>query len=352
MATKAEILALLLASVPDTYDKRVGSFIYDALAPVAEQIASFDTDLEAAKLEMDISNLTGDALAKRIYERTGLERKGATKAVGSVSLTGTGTINKGDLIETQAGTQFAVTETKTITTTGSVKIEAVIAGSSGMVPANTITLFPVTLSGFTAVTNPLPTSDGFDAESDEDYLQRYYDYIRTPATSGNKAHYKSWAKSISGVGDAKVIPTWKGINTVKVILIDSDKKPASAAIVKAVQAYIDPNANGDGSGEAPIGATCTVVAATGVKINLVVTIVLASGYTVAQAETEIADKITQYLEDIAFVESIVSYAKIGALILDAASVADYSGLTINGGTANITIPNESVAILGTVTTNV
>ncbi|MGK5506723.1 baseplate J/gp47 family protein [Brevibacillus formosus] len=110
-----------------------------------------------------------------------------------------------------------------------VKVEAVVAGSSGNVPANSITLFPVTLAGFTAVTNPSPTSDGFDAESDEDLLKRYYQRIRTPATSGNKAHYKNWAMEVQGVGDVRIVPLWDGVNTVKVIIIDSDKKPASQA---------------------------------------------------------------------------------------------------------------------------
>lgn len=352
MAEKEEILAEMMSSVSSRYDKRPGNFAYDFLAPVAERFEKTDAAIATVKEKLDISNLSGQELERRVYERTVIERKQATYAIGSVTVTGTGTIFVGDLFETPGGVQFQATEQKNIVVSGTVNIRAVEPGASGNVPANTITMFPVTLAGFTAVTNHEPTADGFDAESDEDLLQRYYERIRTPATSGNKHHYKNWAKEVPGVGDARVIPLWAGDNTVKVVIIDSDKKPASQAIVDAVQENIDPGSTGTGDGQAPLGAFTTVVSATGVNIDVSVTITLASGYTQQQATDNITANLTQYLKDIAFVESIVSYAKIGATILDSEGVADYSGLTVNGGNANVSIGEEEVAVLGTVTVNV
>jgi len=350
--TSQEALQALLASVPDSLDKRPGSFIYDALAPVAEKIAEVDLSVEAAKAKLSIDNLTGPELTQRVMERTGISRKAATRAVGAVSLTGTGTINVGNLFETAGGVQFRATETKTITTSGTVQIEAVIPGSGGVVPAGTITLFPVTLAGFTAVTNATPTQDGFDEESDADLLQRYYERLQTPSTSGNKAHYLNWAKEVPGVGDARVVPLWNGPNTVKVVIIDSDKQPASTQIVEAAQDYIDPGATGLGEGQAPIGAVTTVISAAAVAVNITVTIQLSPGFTQEQAVANIEARLTEFLKGIAFVESIVSYARIGASILASDGVADYSGLTVNGGTANIAVSSEQVAVLGTVTVNV
>jgi len=353
MAEKEEILAELMNSVSSRYDKRPGNFAYDFLAPVAERFEKTDAAIATVKEKLDISNLSGQELERRVYERTGIERKQATHAIGSVTVTGTGTIFVGDLFETPGGVQFQATEQKNIVVSGTVNIRAVEPGASGNVPANTITMFPVTLAGFTAVTNHEPTADGFDAESDEDLLQRYYEKIRTPATSGNKYHYKNWAKEVPGVGDARVIPLWDGDNTVKVIIIDSDRKPASQSIVDAVQEHIDPGITGDGSGAAPLGAYCTVASATGVNINVSVTIMLSPGYTLQQATNNIQEKLTQYLKDIAFIEpeemSFVSYARIGGEILDSEGVADYSNLLVNGGTANIPIGREEVAVLGTVT---
>lgn len=349
MATKSDILTALLSSIPDTYDKSVGSFIYDSLAAVAEQISGMDTSISAAQDKLSIGNLMGDELASRVNERTGLTRKAATYAIGIVTVTGTGTINIGDLFETAVGTQFKATETKVITASGFVNIQAVIAGSAGDVPAGTITLFPVTLTGFTSVTNASPTAGGFDAESDADLLQRYYDYIQAPATSGNKNEYVVWAKSVSGVGDARAIALWNGNNTVKVVIIDSDKQPASAPIVLNVQNYIDPGITGLGDGVAPIGAFVTVISATGVSINVSATIVLSPGYDLPTATTNIQNALIVFLQSIAFQQSIVSYAKVGEAILNALGVADYSSLTVNGSTSNISIGNEQVAILGTTT---
>ncbi|HZG81495.1 MAG TPA: baseplate J/gp47 family protein [Brevibacillus sp.] len=352
MADKEAILADMLDSVPGTYDKRPGSFIYDALDPAAEQFTKTDQSIDDVKKKLDIENLSDDELAQRIYERTGIKRKEATRAIGSVTLTGTGKVDVGDLFETAGGTQFRATESKNITDSGTVNIEAVVAGANGNVPANTITLFPVTLAGFTAVTNPSPTKDGFNAESDADLLQRYYERIRTPATSGNKAHYKNWAKEVPGVGDARIIPLWKGDNTVKVVIIDSDRRPASADIVSDVQDHIDPGVTGTGDGEAPLGAFATVVSATGVNINISVRVITAAGYGQDQVNENISATLTQYLKEIAFVEPTVSYAKVGAAILASEGVADYSNLLVNGGISNVTVENEQVAVLGTVAVNV
>ena len=45
----------------------------------------------------------------------------------------------------------------------------------------------------------------------------------------------------------------------------------------------------------------------------------------------------------------ISYARIGAAIIGTTGVLDYSDLKVNGGTSNIVIPKESVAVLGGVT---
>ncbi len=355
MATQSDILTALLAVIPDTYDKSVGSFVWDNLNAAAEQISSIDDSLTSATNELDISNLTGSQLAQRVYDRTGLTPDAATFATGTVTLTGTGTVNAGALVETQGGVQFQVTTATNITTSGDVPIQAVVAGSAGEVPAGTITLFPVTLPGFTAVTNANPTTGGADAESDASLLQRYYNYIRNPATSGNKSDYFNWATEFQGVGGANVIPLWNGNNTVKVCVIGTDKQPASAAIVSGLQTYLDPGVTGLGNGVAPIGAFVTAESATRLAVNFAATLVLANGYTLATVTQNVQTALTTFLQSVASVQygtptaqtAVVSYAKAGDAILNSAGVADYSNLTLNGTTSNVTVNIEQVAILGT-----
>ncbi|SDZ19506.1 baseplate J/gp47 family protein [Tindallia californiensis] len=349
--SKKEILNRLLNDVNDKYDKRPGSFIYDALAPAAEQFNVKRNKIESVEEKLNIENLSGEELEQRVKQRSGIRRRLATHAIGKVTVTGTGTIHEGDLFETENGIQFESVETVEIVDSGEVNIQSTITGEQGEVPAESITLFPVTLSGFTNVINTEPTYDGFEKESDDDLLERYYEAIRRPATSGNRAHYAVWAKEIEGVGDVKVFPLWDGDNTVKVLIIDMNRHPASTELVETVQEHLDPGIQGLGDGTAPIGAFVTVESAKALEINIVVDVILSEGSTLAEAEQRAIESLESYLFDIAFKELFVSYARLGASILKTDGISDYSDLTVNGGTVNVDIDPEEVAILGTVTLN-
>jgi uncharacterized phage protein gp47/JayE len=87
---------------------------------------------------------------------------------------------------------------------------------------------------------------------------------------------------------------------------------------------------------------------TEVPINVSATITLANGVTLADAEADIREKITEYFKKIAFVETIVRYTAIGNAILDANGVIDYSNLTVNGSVANVILNDDEVPILGAI----
>ncbi|MFD2671806.1 baseplate J/gp47 family protein [Marinicrinis sediminis] len=343
-----EILKKLLDAINDAYDKTEGYIVYDLLKACALVMADYDIKLEKIQRLFDVDNMTGSTLETYVYQRKGIERNEATYAVGTLTVTGSGTVNEGDLFETASGVQFKAIETKTIDGTGSISIQAVVAGSIGNVPANHITQIPVTLSGITSVANPQPTYDGFEAESDDSLRDRYYIAVRTPATSANVYHYLQWTKETAGVGDAKIFSLEQGDNTVEIVIINADKQPASQTLVDTVQEYIDPNSEGLGNGQAAIGAFCYVLAATGVPINVSVNIVKDSNYTDEQVQTNIEYNIIEYLKNIAFKQSYVSYAAISNAIFDAEGVQDFSTLSVNGGTSNILIGDKEVATLGDV----
>lgn len=123
---------------------------------------------------------------------------------------------------------------------------------------NTITYMPVTIAGIGAVTNDEAATGGYDAESDEEFRARYYNDLQNPNNGSNQQAYIAWAMSVPGVGRVRIFPQALGANTVEVCLVDPNMEPAGSEVIQAVQALIDPNKNGDGSGEAPIGAVCTV----------------------------------------------------------------------------------------------
>jgi uncharacterized phage protein gp47/JayE len=352
LSSKEEIHSGMLSDIPNDYEKGVGSFVYDVTRAVAIKFETYDQKIEDTKSKLNLENLSGYELAQRIYELTGITRKEATRASDYVEIVGSpgAVISIGDKVASES-VFYTAKETKIIEPNGKVLVlvECDEFGTLGNVPANVIKYFPVTIQGVVSVTNPNPFTDGYEAESDEELLTRYYERIQTPATSANKAHYKNWAKEVIGVGEAKVFPLWNGDNTVKVVIIDSNKQPANAELVSAVQEYIDPGISGMGDGEAPIGAYCTVVSATGLYINVSFVSTKDPAFTDPQILSSIEKNIRDYLKDISFKETQVSYARIGALILSADGILDYANLSINGGTSNILLNDEQVPVLGGIT---
>lgn len=350
MAESADdLLQQLLAHISDTYDKTPGYITYDMLMSVALVLSGQLDRLDGIEKLLDVDNLTGALLEAFVQQRKGIVRTPATKSRGTLLVSGNGVVTIGDIFESPAGVQFTATETKNISGSGQVSITAMQAGVVGNVPAGQITQMPVTISGITAVTNPLPTHDGYEAETDDNLRSRYYVAVRTPPTSANVFHYLQWAGEVSGVGAAKIFPVERGPNTVEVVIIDQDRLPPSIALVEAVQEYIDPGSEGLGHGVAPIGAQCYVLGATPLLLNVSVTIQTISSYTEVEVLTNIEDSIRDYLKSIAFLQNYASHARIGEAILNSEGVGDYSGLLINGLAENPQIGAKEVAVLGGVT---
>lgn len=348
--SKDEILEKILNEMPAEYLKTPGTFTHDLSNAIAIVMQPYENEIEKAWKYFDISSLTGEELEKRVYQLKGITRKQATYAIGELTLTGNGTVSVGDLFETPNAVQFMSLEAKKIADVGTIKIQAVKPGTIGNVGAKRIVLMPVTIQGIKTCINEQATYDGFEAEDDASLLDRYYIAVRTPATSGNKYHYMQWSREVVGVGNSKVFPLWNGRNTVKVIIIDSNKQPASAELVEKVQNYIDPKGEDDelwgaGYGTAPIGAYCTIQSAVAKEIVVDVKIILETGEDIENVKKEIEKNIVGFLQEIAFKKDYVSYSLIASALLDTDGVAEWTELSINKGTSNVTIGVEEVAIL-------
>lgn len=348
MSNLETIHETLLNNISDDYQKTIGYPTYDLLKSVAFGLAELTSKNEAVTAKINVDNLIGDELTRFVKQRKGVYRKLATKAKAAITITGTGQINIGDLFETAGGVQFASIESKAIAGSGTVLAESVIPGVNGNVGANSIVKLPVTISGITAINNINPATGGYDEETDVALRERYYTALQTPATSGNKYHYRLWALEVTGVGDARVFPLWNGNNTVQVVIIDSLRKPANSELAAKVQLYIDPNSTGTGEGQAPIGAKCTVVSATAKTINVAVTVNANKSYNQSDIEANINADLDKYFSDISFKQDYISYFKTGGVINDVPGVYDYSNFTLNNGSQNISIGEKEVPVLGSV----
>ena len=340
--TKDVIVERILSNLDDKVDKSEGSFTRDLASVAALEIEKNYIDLDTALDLVFAQTSTGEYLERRAAE-FGVHRKQGEKATTTVVFTGTdgSVIPAGTAVSTDGHLTYYTKAGVTITNgTATVEVEAADVGTIYNVPANTITVIPQQIAGVDSVTNPNAVTNGVDIESEESLLERLLLRVQMPATSGNPYHYLLWAREVNGIGDAKVIPTWNGNNTVKVICISDDKRAITPEKVTEVFHHIEK--------VRPIGAQVTVVSATELPINVSATVVLKAGYGLQEVTDNISKNIDKYLKDNAFKKDYISYGVIGGLILNSEGVEDYSKLTVNGGTSNVTIGTEQVAVLGSV----
>lgn len=344
--TKAAILQRMLDASPSDIDKREGAPTYDLLSPAAIEIALAFIELDNV-LNFGFVDTTYGAYLDLAASEYGVTRKAATKSIGALTFSGVnGTvIPVGTRAVTIGGEPvYFVTTTVGTISGGSVTVaaESTEAGASGNVGIGAVNTVIGNLVGVVTVANAFNFVGGTDTESDDALRARILERAQRPATSGNAAQYRQWALEVAGVSDAKVYPIWNGAGTVKVVLLDADKRAPGGPVVSAAATYIE--------SVRPIGATVTVVGATEVAVNVNVKVTLASGATLPGVKTEIENGVRAYLKSLAFKDATVRYTQIAAVIGDAKGVIDYTALTVNGGTANIVIADGSVAVLGTVVT--
>lgn len=344
--TYEQYMELMLAEIPDTYQKSVGFPIYDIVSACAMVAERLSNDLDAAKLLLDPDNLSGFELEEYVRDRTGIERIDGDFATGTVTLTGSGTVPVGTTFIASNGISFYTMYEVTISGSGDVDVTCNSMGSVGNVPAGSITTFSRTMYGFTAVTNPLPTTGGADEETDDELRARYYLRMRTPPTSGNVYAYQEWALETPGVGSVKVFPLGHGDGTVDVVITSDAGGVADSGLIAAVQDYIDPDSTGEGYGQAPIGAACYVSSATAKSVDIAATVIPDGTKTDAELDAILQAEITKIFAQ-TFDSGKVSYGKIANAIYDADGVEDFDDLSLDEGYTEIDLTARECAVIGT-----
>ncbi|PRR85949.1 Baseplate J-like protein [Clostridium luticellarii] len=350
----------MLDRAPSDINIIEGDLFWSLTRPVAEEEYRH-RQLMAAFIKLVYLQSSYSGYLDLIGAQIGVIRKDAIKSKDTIKIKGKqGTVLESGKMaatvssESNQSVEFQFLETKTIDDTGiaEIQVECTQSGTIGNVKANTITILTTPINGVQSVTNDHDFTNGTDVESDDDYKTRILEKLQTPATSGNKYQYRNWAKEVTGVGDAKPFPLWDGPGTVKVVIINSNKRAADAELVQKVKDYIDPQPEGHGEGQAPIGATLTVVSAVEKAIDITAKVVLANGYTIQQVQDNFNTNMQKYLSDQAFNSTYISYAKVGGILLSTDGVVDYNSLTLNGGTVNVALADEEIPVAGTISLGV
>ena len=316
-----------------------GSFKRDIINATSEEFKNAYFEIDLVKDSAFAATSWGEYLTAKCSDM-GIDRKLAVKAHGEVTVKGNANawIPAKSLFQSDSGYKFYTTEESFIDDNGTatIPIEAENSGTEYNLEANTITLIPMSIGGINSVTNANPTIDGFNEETDEALYQRYSDYIRQPATSGNIFHYNQWATSVSGVGGCRVTELVNGPGTVGVAIVDSNGDKASQDLINKVKAYIEL--------KRPAGAKVIVSTPEILTININVTGLVGTG-----TEEAFKKLLTEYFRTHGFKLTKVSQADIVKQLFNA-GYTDYNSIQINSTNGSVAL-NGKLPKIGTVVFN-
>lgn len=393
------ILDRMMSNVSDSLDKREGSVIYDALAPVALELANFYSALDMVMDEVFADTASYYYLVKRAAER-GIFPKEETAAICKME------VQPID-VKIMSGDRFNLNDLN-YTVISAIEdapgCYQLICETSGIVGNQQLgTLLPIETENelnnmeYAAITEVL--IPGEDEEDVETFRERYFASFHNQAYSGNKADYIEKVNSIQGVGGCKAMRAWMGGykpstmiptdtvktwftslkesdlppevyawlciiyhtateklltvgGTVKVYIISSEFKAPSNTLVKKVQDTLDPTISaGEGDGVAPIGHVVNVISVKEYKVDIGLNIEYRSGYTFSVLKKSIEEAIENYFDKLrqswATSDSIiVRISQIEYRLLELDGISDLKNTTLNGIEENITISMDSIPVRG------
>lgn len=332
-----------------------GSYADAVVGPLAQAVSRLYQALPAVVSMLFIDPASGPFIDLVARDYHGLTRRAGTKTRCAITLSGAaGTvIPAGTAFLTPSGLQFALLEPVVIPAAGSAvgTLEAAQEGAEYNIPAGAIDRMFVNLSGLDSYANA-QGEGGTDPESDEALYGRVDDARKRPAASGNGWDYRRWALEVEGVGEVKIVELWDGPATVGLTVADSSFRAPSEEIVRAVLDHVLVNK--------PVGAAPTVTAAREVEITVTAQVVTL-GTTVEAVREELETRLREHFRSMVQTKYRTIYYspeedgpytlmfnRVLALLLSIDGVDIFTNLLVNGETEDVTIPADSIPVLGEV----
>lgn len=344
--TYEKILDRSLERVATDVDKREGSLVMNAIAPVSAEHANIYILLDGIIQNGYADTAIREYLVLRCKER-GIIPYDATKAVLK------GKFN----MEIPIGSRFNLNELnyKAVKFIENVdgffyyQMECETEGTQGnkfFGSLNSIEYIDKDLEG-ELIELLIPAEDEEDTEA---LRTRYLNSFNSNPFGGNKQDYKDKTNALDGVGGTIVIPVWNGGGTVKLIIIDSNYNKASDTLIKRVQEEIDPDPQGTGLGIAPIGHTVTVTTVRELSVTIKVRVTLNEGYTWSQIKPKAEEVLEAYFLEMRKAwendNLVVRVSQIENRLLNLEGVLDVADTTLNGVAGNLAVETDQLPILG------
>lgn len=339
----------MLDELPDDIDRTEGGFPWDFTRPTALIAAELLQFYIPEVLKLMFPQWSTGRFLDYLAATSHTKRKAATYAETVVQITGeagtlmpVGTILATEAVNGQPSIEFATLETCVLNEhgEGSVTVRALGAGTEANVNPATIVLMSEPIEGITSITNPKKASGGAEEESDDDLRERILETDSTEDISfiGNVSDYRRWAREVDGIGDAIVVPEWNGPETVKIVCLDVNGEAANQSLLTSVYNHImspdDPEKR-----LAPPNVILAVTAPDLVNITYAFTVDLTGAYELDAVIADFRKQLEAYYKTVSS-EGVVKYNKVHSILTNIQGVADFTNLTMNGGTGNIAIDQD------------
>lgn len=279
------------------------------------------------------STAEGTYLERRASEY-GIYRRQATKAVGTVTFSGTTVVPKGTQLQAE-GDAFYVTTADSVN--GMAPIEAAVAGKVGNASEGMELTLTSPIVGVLSTATAGALTGGTDAEDDESLRERLLARQKNPPKAGTKADYVAWAREVSGVTRAWCTAQEMGMGHVTVRFMTDGLTPngiPDEVMIERVQKHIEDNM--------PVTSILHVVAPISKPLNIVLEVL---------PDTEaVKAKIESAIESVILTEAVPA----GPILLTSidraiSGVSEVMSYRLQSPTDDITTGVGEIYVPGTIT---
>ena len=345
-------------------DKRVGSIIYDALAPVCLELAEAYVKMDILEEQTYLMTATGNNLDKRVYDY-GISRRKATWALRIAEFKHYNVDSQGNYVldennqkiliamEIETGIRFSIPEIAEITyeyigkTDGYKILECEQTGTQGNEHLGTI--LPLTPILNLAQANIISTyKPAEDDETDTELRARAVASLNYGAFGGNIQDYIERVNAIDGVGQTKVFPAWQYNGSVLLSVVDPLYNPITNEFAQYLKEQIDPeDSTGQGIGIAPIGHYVTITTPTRRDVDVALSITFVNTETIETIQEEVERKIKEYFLSIrqSYAQDVnltIYRARIIEKVLELEFVLNVTDVKLNGKMNDIVYVDEGL----------
>jgi uncharacterized phage protein gp47/JayE len=232
------------------------------------------------------------------------------------------------------------------TSSVTVPVQAVTAGSAGNVVAGAISLIVAAISGVDTVTNPTALQNGMDAETDAALRSRFASFLAsraraTPVAVGYAV--TSVQQGLQYVIQENQTPDGTACMGCFVVTVDDGSGTPASALLAQVSAAIELMR--------PLATTYAVQAPTIYPATISLSITTAASAVHATVASVVQTALSDYVNTLPD-GAMLAWSRLAQVAYGAStSVTNVTGVLLNGGTADLVPPPNGVVKVASVTVN-